>query len=173
LEILVLRPDADKVAIQDALVENDSEHFFTLSARKSHKGSRMLYYRIPRTPHSIKVDLLLSDDSDSEIPNNLHVNHFENINDVRVAPLQFVLYQELGRWYEEHSDEDSDDEDQEESHKAILRMAQILQNEEVNPLEKTHLGRDHLQELNSRVSAFCSTYGPAAAGQFRVIGFEV
>lgn len=171
LEILVVRPETNKAAIQQALTQYDSDRFFTLSARKQSNGPR-LYYRIPRTPHSIKVDLLLSDDPDDGVPDNLHTKHFEEINDLNVAPFHFLLFQEIARWSKVGQDPDSEDE-VEDSHKAIMRIGQLLDEEDFHPLKKTHLGREYLDGFSERVRIFCSYYGSSARSRFRAIGFDV
>jgi hypothetical protein len=134
-----------------------------------------LYYNIPRTEYSTKVDLLLSTTPEVEIPTSLHTNHFEVINELRVAPLYFLLYHKLVGWElrsssgERWREEIADGQDKED----ILALCDIAYEDDIEPLSKSHMGSMYLDNFARRVDLFIDEYDGAWKRKFRRIGFDV
>jgi len=132
-----------------------------------------LYYRIPRTRHTIKIDLLLSDEPGLETPSSLRPSHFEYINEIPIAPLYFVLYHKLMGWDTRLDSGESWKEEKANNvdYHDILDLCDILFEEDVKPLSKTHMGKLYSENLKARADLFVEIYGRSARNKFRRIGF--
>ncbi|CAG8686390.1 16154_t:CDS:2, partial [Acaulospora colombiana] len=98
LDIIILNASADSRSIQVALVQRYPTMFFLVPPRDRAATFMKLFFRIPKTPHSIKVDLLLSSIPILEIPSTFHKGHFVSLHSFQVAPIYFVLYHKLFGW---------------------------------------------------------------------------
>ncbi|PVG01276.1 hypothetical protein CPB86DRAFT_781853 [Serendipita vermifera] len=174
LDIIVLNRNVDVSDLQDALVEHNAGLFYLVRPQTRGADFMKLYFRIPRTQHKIKVDLLVSSEHDVEIPRTLNANHFEYLNGLDVAPDYFLLYHKLLGW-----DCGITSDEAWKVQKAntvdytdILFLCDVLYDEGIDPLDKSHLGRRYLINLETRAHEFCETYGRGATRRFQRIGFD-
>ena len=165
----------DAASIQKALVRGNPKSFYLRRSQDPTATFKKLYYRIPRTSHTIKIDLLLSSEDDLETPDALHSNHFEYRNQIPVAPLHFVLYHKLMGWENRaNSDEDWKREKANSTdYRDIINLCDMSFEEGLQPLSKSHLGRFYLHNFESRADSFVESYGRNARKRFRKIGFPV
>ncbi|KAG8847575.1 hypothetical protein FRC20_002734 [Serendipita sp. 405] len=177
LDIAILRPDSSEEDIQDALVDYDSSRFYLERPRDRRASFYKLMYRIPDTTHVIKVDLLLGDNSDAEIPRTFHRNHFVEIDGLRVAPLYFVLYHKLLGWDLRTDDRRLWKRNQanEKDYPDIIALCKIIYRLGMRPLSKGHMGREYLDNYQRRAEFIASYYNDSdlARRQLRRIGFNV
>ncbi|KAG8831546.1 hypothetical protein FRC17_002997 [Serendipita sp. 399] len=175
LDIAVLRPDMSAREIQDALVDLYPARFYLERPRDRNADFLKLMYRIPYTNHVIRVDLLLQNNPDLEIPSTFHRNHFVMINQLHVAPLYFVLYHKLLGWerriyapqyWKRRQAHEKDHDD-------ILELCFLLYRAGIQPLSKAHMGRLYLENFKSRAEDFAERYEGIARTRLRMIGFDV
>lgn len=172
---MIIQPEADERSIQLALVQRFPTEFF-LRRPKDHTATFMkLYYSIPRTVHSIKVDLLLSTNPILEIPTGLHPNHLQIINGLRVAPLYFVLYHKLFGWdLRLHSGvEWQQDRANDQDYFHIVRLCDRAYQLKLLPLSKVHMGESYLNKFQTRARSFAAQYGRRERRLFRRLGFPL
>ncbi|KAG8763369.1 hypothetical protein FRC20_008129 [Serendipita sp. 405] len=172
LDIVVLSSETDTETLKRALVEHEPDRFQLQHPFDSHGTSMKLYYRIPRTAHRIRIDLLLSTNPEVEIPDGMHQNHFVYLNGLATAPLYFLLYHKLLGWdrrinsSQQWQREKATDVDYHD----VLRLCDILYRKGVKPLEKTHGGKTYLALFRKRSDAFGGRYEQAVARRFEKIG---
>jgi hypothetical protein len=161
--------------LQDTLIEEYPDSFYLVKPQMRGAKYMKLYFRIPRTHHAIKVDLLLPSEPDLEIPRALKSKHCEYLNSLDVAPDYYLLYHKLLGWdCRVNADEDwkvrkAHNVDYED----ILFLCDVLYDQEIEPLDKSHLGARYLRNLSARAAEFCDMYGRRASKRFRKIGFDV
>jgi hypothetical protein len=172
---LILDPEANAASIQRALVKENPKSFYLRRPQDPNATFKKLFYLIPRTSHSIKIDLLLSSEEDLETPAALHTNHFEYSNQLPIAPLHFVLYHKLMGWENRVNSEEGWRREKANStdYRDIINLCDMSFEEGVQPLSKSHLGRPYLLNFESRAGSFVESYGRNARKRFRKIGFPV
>ncbi|KAG8831547.1 hypothetical protein FRC17_002998 [Serendipita sp. 399] len=173
LDIAVLRSGRSQAEIKRRLCKYDPEAFFLELPRRKNADFLLLKYEI-REGCRIRIDLLLHNNPEAEIPPSLHWNHFEWISSMPVAPLYFVLYHKLLGWewrmgtgegWRVHDANNKDYED-------IIQLCDLLRDQSIVPLSKSHLGRAYLKEFPRRARLFANTYGEARRRLYE-IGFDV
>jgi hypothetical protein len=175
LDIVVLRPEMSEEDIQNALVDYDSDRFYLERPRDRTVDFYKLMYRIPNTTHVIKIDLLLNDNPDLEIPWTFHRNHFVIIADLKVAPLYYVLYHKLLGWelrinsYQRWKQDQANSKD----YTDIIALCDLMYRSGVRPLSKAHMGRQYLDNYQRRAEYFAETYGSIARDRLWRIGIDV
>ena len=165
----------DAASIQKALVKENPQSFYLRRPQDRTATFKKLFYRIPRTSHTIKIDLLLSSEEALETPVALHSNHFEYRNQIPVAPLHFVLYHKLMGWENRAESEESWKREKANStdYQDIINLCDMSFEEGLQPLSKSHLGRFYLHNFEYRADSFVENYGRNARKRFRKIGFPV
>jgi len=157
------------------LVEKHPKRFYLESPRNPFATFMKLYYRIPHTTHTVKVDLLLSNEPDLETPTTLRASHFKYINQLPVAPLHFVLYHKLMGWEKRTESGEtwkSKKADSTDYHD-IVDLCNVCFEMGLRPLSQSHMGRSYRDTFESRAESFAGSYGRNAKKRFRKIGFSV
>lgn len=172
---MVLRPDNDEEGIQDALVNYDPQGFYLERPRQRNADFLKLMYRIPGTTSVIKVDLLLETVPELEIPHTFHRNHFVYTRGLPVAPLYFVLYHKLLGWDDRVSSNRRWKREQAhgKDHDDIISLCNIHRRRGIWPLSKAHMGRQYLQNFQTRAEEFADCYEGNERHKFQAIGFSV
>jgi hypothetical protein len=159
------------------LVSRRRNDFYLAVPKKPGATFKILKYRIPGTLRTIKIDLLLSNEPNVEIPRSLLPSHFVSRNGLPVAPIYFVLYHKLIGWedrvnsltgWRQRKAANVDYPD-------IINLCHIADEFDVKPLSKTHMGAVYLQNFRIRANRFMEHYDwrstPTSA--FRQLGFPV
>ncbi|PVG01275.1 hypothetical protein CPB86DRAFT_699861 [Serendipita vermifera] len=175
LDIIILNASADSRSIQIALVQRYHDLFFLVPPKDRAATFMKLYFRIPKTPHTIKVDLLLSSIPILEIPPSLHASHFARLHSFNVAPIYFVLYHKLFGWnLRHHAPEKWNNEKAKDvDYPDIIYLCDRIYQLRIQPLSKTHLGKQYLEKFAERAKVFCDLYGGFERRMFKRIGFSV
>ena len=151
------------------------DNFYILPPRRPNPTFMKLFYRIPRTPHNIRVDLLLSTVPELEIPRFLIWKHFVYLNQLPVAPLHFVLYHKLLGWQERTNAQEpwKRKKARETDKDDIIGLCVIAYRNRLRPLSKSHMGGQFLDNFRRRADDFVQNHGRIARTWFRRLHFHV
>jgi hypothetical protein len=170
-----LNPSANTLSIQLALIQKFPDRFFLVPSKNKAATFMKLHCEIPKTSHTIKVDLLLSSIPVLEIPATLYQSHFVSLHSLDVAPIYFVLYHKLFGWHlRYHAPEKWNNEKAREvDYPDVIYLCDRIYQLRIQPLTKTYLGKQYLEKFAERATLFCGIYGGLAKRMFKRIGFSV
>ncbi|PVG01342.1 hypothetical protein CPB86DRAFT_753070 [Serendipita vermifera] len=176
VDIIVLKPNRNQMAVKQALCDLDPERFSLKDPRQKNATFKRLMYHVPKSLRLIEIDLLFADEPEVEIPRGLTIQQAAILSNLPVAPLHFILYHKLLGWADrvdavKRPDKRAKARTKDRSD--ILQVCRLLESEDVRPLSKRHFGQLYLRRFRERARAFVERYGDEAGLAFRSIGFSV